>query len=87
MTATLGGGGNPGGFRRVADHLGPGLWTYARDMQEHSALDKDPHEALRSVVSIVEERMGKVGTMALERERDELPGKIIRLRKEKTTLM
>jgi 3-hydroxyacyl-CoA dehydrogenase len=87
MTVILGGGGNPGGFERIANHLGPGLWAWAKDMQEHSVSNDDPGKAIQSMISIVEERMGKLDTVALERERDELLGEIVRLRKEKKALM
>jgi 3-hydroxyacyl-CoA dehydrogenase len=36
--------------------------------------------------SIVEERMGKLDTVVLERERDDLLGEIIRLKEEKKAL-
>lgn len=86
MTTLLGGGGNPGGFRRVIGHLGPGFWTYAKEMDEHALLHQEPHEVLGSISDIVEESMGKVDTNALSRERDELLIEIMRLRKEKETL-
>jgi 3-hydroxyacyl-CoA dehydrogenase len=87
MTAILGGGGNPGGFERIANHLGPGLWAWAKDMQDNSVSSEDPGRVLQSMVPVVEEAFGKVDTKALERERDELLGEIIRLKKEKRTLM
>lgn len=87
MTAILGGGGNPGGFERIANHLGPGLWAWTKDMQEHSVLSEDPLKVTQFMIPIVQERLGKVDTVALEKERDELLGEIIRLKKEKKTLM
>ena len=86
MTAILGGGGNPGGFRRIADHLGPGLWAWTKDMQAYSVGNEDPLKTTQAMASIVEERMGKLDTVLLERERDELLTEIIRLKKEKKAL-
>jgi hypothetical protein len=40
MTAILGGGENPRGFQRIANHLGPGLWAWTKDMQELSVENK-----------------------------------------------
>ena len=87
MTATLGGGGNPGGFERVANHLGPGLWTWMKDMQANNVASEDPMKVLPSMVPVVQDSIGMVDTVALERERDELLIEIIRLKKEKKTLM
>ena len=87
MTAILGGGGNPGGFERIANHLGPGLWAWTKDMQAHSVSSEDPLKVTQSMIPIVQEKLGKVDTLALEKERDELLGEIIRLKKEKKTLM
>jgi 3-hydroxyacyl-CoA dehydrogenase len=87
MTAILGGGGNPGGFERIANHLGPGLWAWMKDMQDHSLMSEDPMKIFQPMIPLVQDRLGMVDTLALEKERDELLGEIIRLRKEKKTLM
>lgn len=87
MTVILGGGGNPGGFERIANHLGPGLWAWTKDMQAYSVSSEEPSKVIQKMIPVVQERLGMVDTMALEKERDELLGEIIRLRKEKKTLM
>ena len=87
MTAILGGGGNPGGFERISNHLGPGLWAWTKDMEAHSVAKEDPQSVTQSMIPVVEEKMGKIDTKVLERERDELLGEIIRLKREKKVLM
>ena len=87
MTAILGGGGNPGGFERIANHLGPGLWTWMADMQAHSLTSEDPTKVFQPLIPVVQDSLGMVDTVALEKERDELLGEIIRLKKEKKNLM
>ncbi|KAN0092392.1 3-hydroxyacyl-CoA dehyrogenase [Hyaloscypha variabilis] len=87
MTAILGGGGNPGGFERIANHLGPGLWAWMTDMQAHSVMSEDPAKVFQPMFPVVQDRLGMVDTVALEKERDELLGEIIRLKKERKTLV
>jgi 3-hydroxyacyl-CoA dehydrogenase len=87
MTSILGGGGNPGGFERIANLIGPGLWVWLKDMQDHSLASEDSMNIFQPMIPLVQERLGKVDTLALEKERDELLGEIIRLKKEKKTLM
>ena len=87
MTAILGGGGNPGGFQRIANHLGPGLWAWAKDIKEHSLSSEDSSKVLTSLVPKVTTQLGNVDTLALEKERDELLGEILRLKKEKLALI
>lgn len=87
MTAILGGGGNPGGFERIITHLGPGLWAWTTDMQAHSIMSEDHTSAFQSMIPVIQDSLGMVDTVALEKERDELLGEIIRLKKEKKSLM
>ena len=81
MTAILGGGGNPGGFERIVNHLGPGLWAWTTDMQAHSIMLEDHTSAFQSMIPVVQDSLEMVDTVAMEKERDELLGEIIRLKK------
>jgi 3-hydroxyacyl-CoA dehydrogenase len=87
MTAILGGGGNPGGFERIVNHIGPGLWAWMKDMQAHSLMSEDPGKMFQPMIPLVQDSLGMVDTLALEKERDALLGEIIQLKKEKKTLM
>ena len=87
MTAILGGGGNPGGFERVMNHIGPGLWAWMKDIQANTIVTGEPMRALPSMIALVQNTMEIVDTMTLERERDELLIEILRLKKEKKNLM
>ena len=86
MTAILGGGGNPGGFERLANHPGPGLWAWIKDTKAHSLMPEDPTKVFQPMIPIVQDRLGIVDTLALEKERYELPSEIIWLKKEKTLI-
>jgi 3-hydroxyacyl-CoA dehydrogenase len=57
------------------------------DMQAHSVMSEDPAKVFQPMFPVVQDRLGMVDTVALEKERDDLLGEIIRLKRERKTLM
>jgi hypothetical protein len=73
------------GFEGIANHLGQGLWAWTKDMQAHSVSSEEL--VIQEIIPVILDRLGSVDTLGLEKERGEFLDEIIRLGKEKKTLM